>query len=122
MKEFAVNTTKESVAARRQISRDARDAFPPMGVFAILNQATGQVLIGSSRNAPGSLNRIQFELRQGTHPDKDLQQAWQRAPSHFVFKVLDLIKERPDAAFDYSAELRDMERLFRAELCSGSQQ
>lgn len=117
-----MNTTNKSATARRQISREARNAFPPMGVFAIRNEATGQVLVGSSRNVPGSLNRIQFELRQGTHPDRDLQQAWQRAPSHFAFEVLDLIKERPDPAFDYASELRDMEQLYRAELCTGSKQ
>lgn len=115
-----MSMSSKSTAERRKLSREARDAFPAMGVYAIRNQATGKVHVGSSRNAPGTLNRIQFELRLGTHPDKALQRAWQRAPSLFAFEVLELLKERSDPAFDYASELSDMEQMYRTELCPGS--
>ncbi len=65
-----MSISSRSATERRKLSREARDAFPAIGVFAIRNQATGQMHVGSSRNAPGTINRIQFELRLGTHPDK----------------------------------------------------
>jgi hypothetical protein len=110
-------TMSESTSARRALSRQARDAFPAMGVYAIRELATGQVRVGASRNVPGTINRIRFELRHGGHPDKALQAAWNRAGADgFAFEVLALVKERSEPGFDYAAELKELEALYRAEL------
>lgn len=107
-------------AQRRQLARQARDAFPPMGVYAIRDHATGMVRVASSRNVHGTLNRILFELRLGSHPDKALQAAWRSGgPGRFSFDVLELVEERSDPAFDYAAELRALEELHRAVLAGG---
>lgn len=104
-------------AQRRELSRRARDAFPPMGVYAIRDRSSGRVLVGSSRNVFGTMNRIRFELRLGSHPNKSLQAEWNRhGADRFSFEVLELLKERDDAAFDYAAELRSTEELYREEL------
>jgi len=68
----------DTPAVRRTLARQARDAFPPMGVYAIRELASGRVRVGASRNVPGTINRIRFELRHGGHPDKALQSAWKR--------------------------------------------
>lgn len=106
-----------SPTQRRQLSRAARDAFPPMGVYAI--RACGHVVVGSSRNAYASLQRAQFELRLGAHRDKALQACWNdEGPACFSFDVLELVRQREDAAFDYVAELRALEQLYREELAT----
>ena len=108
-----------SSAERRALSRQARDAFPPMGVYAIRDRVSGRVRVGSSRNVPGTLNRIQFELRLGSHPDKTLQSEWrQGGAGRFAFEVLQMLKERDDPAFDYAGELRVLEQLYREEFAS----
>jgi len=105
-----------SSTSRRALARQARNAFPPMGVYAIRDHATGAVRVGTSRNVHGALNRIQFELRHGSHPDKALQADWNRdGPQRFSFEVLALVKERSEAGFDYAAELAELEALYRAE-------
>lgn len=106
-------------AERRRLSRQARDAFPPMGVYAVRDRSSGLVRVGSSRDVYARLNRIQFELRLGGHPDKALQSAWRQDPAHFAFEVLQLVKQRTDPAFDYAEELRVLEQLYRHELCEG---
>lgn len=105
-----------SPAQRRQLSREARDAFPPMGVYAI--RAGGRVVVGSSRNVHGSLQRAQFELRLGSHRDKALQARWNDDPECFSFDVLELVRQREDAAFDYAGELQALEQLYREELAA----
>lgn len=106
-----------SAAERRQRSRAARDAFPPMGVYAIRDLATGRVRVAASRNAVGALNRVRFELRLGSHPDKSWQAAWDAGGGEaFSFDVIELVKQRDDPAFDYGAELRALEELYREEL------
>ena len=106
-----------SPAERRELARQARDAFPPMGVYAIRDRVNGSVRVGSSRNVHAAINRAQFELRQGQHKDKDLQDAWKHdGPDRIAFEVLEFVKERTEAGFDYAAELKDLEVLHRAML------
>jgi hypothetical protein len=102
---------------RRRRARQARDAFPPMGVFAVRDRTSGRVWMGSSRDVHARLNRIQFELRLGAHMDKQLQAAWQQDPARLSFEVVALVKQRTDPAFDHDEELRVLEQLYREELC-----
>lgn len=105
-----------SPIARRDLARQARDAFPPMGVYLIRNTETGQALVASSRNVHGAISRIRFELRLGSHRDKALQAQWDRSgPEKFDFDVLELLREREDANVDYAEELRMLEALYRAQ-------
>jgi hypothetical protein len=103
-----------SRSARRAAARQARDAFPPMGIYAIRNRASGHLLLGASRNVHAALNRARFELRMGKHPDCVLQAEWNRSGlDELVFEVLELVKEREDANFDYGGELKALEQIHR---------
>lgn len=105
-----------SSSTRRDISRRARDAFPPMGIYAIRDKETGEVLVASSRNVHGAMNRIQFELRMRSHPNKVLQAKWDRSgPGRFDFEIIELLKEREDSNFDYVEELRTLEQIYREQ-------
>lgn len=105
-----------SASNRREISRHARDAFPRMGIYLIRNKETGKVLVASSRNVDGALNRARFELRLRSHSNKALQAEWDRSgPGGFEFEIVDLLKERADPDFNYAEELRALEQFFREE-------
>jgi hypothetical protein len=115
-----MNSNPESRSVqRRLLSRQARDAFPPMGVYAIRDAATASITVGSSRDVHARLNRIRFELRLGTHPDTSLQATWRQNSANVTFDVLDMVKQRTDPAFDYAEELRLLEQLYREQLCGG---
>jgi hypothetical protein len=106
---------------RRALARRARDSFPAMGVYAIRNRATGDVIVKSSRNVPGAINRLAFELRQGWHRDRGLQSLWHaRGAEGVSIEVLELVRERPDPAFDHDAEMALLEALYRQELSPGA--
>lgn len=110
------NSNHPSASTRRQIARQVREAFPRMGIYAIRDKETGRVLVGSSRNVDGALNRAQFELRMRSHVDKTLQAAWNSSgPERFVFEIVELVKERDDADFDYAKEMQALEQLYREE-------
>ena len=103
-------------ASRRELARRVRDAFPPMGVYAIHNLATGRVRVLSSRNVPGAINRATFELKMRNSRDRELQSAWDRLGEQAVrFEVLEMVRERPDPAFDHDAELAALLELWRDE-------
>jgi hypothetical protein len=75
-----------------------------MGIFAVRNQATGRVSVKASRNVPGAINRLTFELRQGCHRDRSLQALWHaRGADGVTMDVLERVCERQDPAFDDDA-------------------
>ncbi|HWS76719.1 MAG TPA: GIY-YIG nuclease family protein, partial [Quisquiliibacterium sp.] len=57
------------------------------------------------------------ELGLGTHMDRTLQAEWNAVgPESFSMDVIELVRQREDAAFDYDGELRLLEQLYRLEL------
>ena len=85
-----------------------------MGIYAIRDRASGHRLLGASRNVHAPLNRARFELRMGKHADRVLQAEWNRSGvDGLAFDVLELVKEREDADFDYARELKALEQIYR---------
>ena len=85
-----------------------------MGIYVIRDRASGHRLLGASRNVHASLNRVRFELRMGTHADRVLQAEWHRSGADgLAFEVLELVKERADAHFDYAGELKALAQIYR---------
>lgn len=85
-----------------------------MGIYAIRDRAGGHLLLGSSRNVHAALNRARFELRMGKHADRLMQAEWNRGGvDALAFEVLELLKERTDAGFDYAGELKALEQIHR---------
>lgn len=108
------STHHASRSARRAAARQARDVFPPMGIYAIRDRAGGHLLLGASRNVHAALNRARFELRMGKHADRVLQAEWNRSGVEGLdFEVLELLKEREDATFDYAGELKALAQIHR---------
>lgn len=103
-------------ASRRELARTARDAFPPMGIYLVRDKEAGVVHVASSRHVHAAINRAQFELRFRSHANKALQAAWNAGGAdRIAFEVVDLLREREDAHFDYAEELRGLERLYREQ-------
>ncbi|MBV0881570.1 GIY-YIG nuclease family protein [Noviherbaspirillum sp. L7-7A] len=108
------SANQASRSARRAAARQARDTFPPMGIYVIRDRASSHLLLGASRNVHATLNRARFELRMGKHADPLLQAAWNRSGADgLAFEVLELVKEREDADFDYGGELKALEQIYR---------
>lgn len=85
-----------------------------MGIYAIRDRASGHLLLGASRNVQAALNRARFELGMGKHADRVLQAEWDRSGVEgLAFEVLELVKEREDAGFDYTGELKALEQIHR---------
>ena len=109
--------------ARRALTRDYKQAFPAMGIYAVRCDAADLLRLGASRNVDAILNRLRFELSNGSRRDAALAlalalaQAWARHGAQaFRFEVLDRVKEREDPLFDYDAELQALLSLWQQEL------
>jgi hypothetical protein len=85
-----------------------------MGIYAIRDRSSGYLLLGASRNVCAALNRARFELGTRKYADCVLQAEWNRLGAEgLVFEVLELVKEKVDADFDYAGELKALEQVHR---------
>jgi hypothetical protein len=100
---------------RAELRRRYKEEGRPMGIFAVRNRASGKVLLGASQNLPGALNAARFQLRLGSHRNRELQADWNAlGEDAFAFEVLDELERSPDR--DAAEELKVLERLWMERL------
>ena len=84
-----------------------------MGVYQILNLTNEKLLVGSSFNLDGILNRHKFELKMGGHKNSDMQNDWNTHGSeNFSFEVLEELFPRENPDYDYQEDLECLEDLW----------
>ncbi len=96
---------------------DYADTPRPAGIFAARNVQTSRLLVGSTPDLPGMLNRQKFQLTMGSHPDKALQADW-RAPGEraFAFEAVDELDLHGDTTADPTNDLRALKALWLDKL------
>ncbi|MDY7225697.1 GIY-YIG nuclease family protein [Hyalangium rubrum] len=107
-----------SSTRRAELKQNYKEKPPPMGVFVVRNRANGKVMVGSSLNLPGALNRVRFELTTGMHRTYPaLQEDWQHhGADAFSFEVLDVLPPPEEPGADLKEELRVLESLWLERL------
>ena len=99
--------------SRKDIHREYKERVKPAGIFQVKNMANGKVLLGSSLNLEGPLNRHKFMLKIGSHPNKDLQKDWDEfGPEQFVFEILEEVQIKDDPNFNLKDELTLLEMIW----------
>jgi group I intron endonuclease len=103
--------------SRKDIHRDYKERAIPAGVYQVKNTVNGKILLGSSLNLEGPLNRHKFMLKIGSHTNKALQKEWDEFGSEkFVFEILETVKVEDDPNFNLKDELTLLEQIWLEEL------
>jgi len=99
--------------SRQDLKREYKERKKPAGVFLVRNTANGKVLLGSSLNLEGSLNKHRFMLTMGSHINTRLQQDWNTyGPDHFVFEILEVVRVMDEPGFSVEDELTLLEQIW----------
>ena len=107
----------EKLKSRKDIVREYKERKKPAGVFQVKNTVNGKVLLGSSLNLEGSLNKHEFMLKVGQHRNQAMQADWNEAgPDKFVFEILEVVKVKDDPGFDLKDELTLLEAIWLEKL------
>ncbi len=102
---------------RKARSRQYKETPRAAGVYVVRNTATGKLLVGASPDFAGMLNRQRFQLENGGHPDRTLQQEWNElGPAAFAFEVLDELKPSSEPGYDPTGDLRVLRDLWLERL------
>jgi hypothetical protein len=103
--------------SRKEIHREYKERVKPAGVYQVKNLANGKVLLASSLNLEGPLNRHKFMLKIGSHTNKALQKDWNElGPEQFVFEILEEVKQKDDPGFNLKDELTLLEMIWLEKL------
>lgn len=102
---------------RKALIREYKDNPRPAGIFKVRNTTNSKVLIGSTPDLPGMLNRQRFQLEMGSHPDKELQADWNElGPDAFEISVLDTLEPAEEPSTDAREELRLLHQMWLERL------
>jgi hypothetical protein len=108
---------EQRMKTRKEIQREYKERVKPCGVFQVRNLANGKVLLGSSLNLEGPLNKHRFMLRINSHPNKELQADWNElGPDQFSFEILETIQIKDDPNFNLKDELTLLEEIWLEKL------
>jgi hypothetical protein len=107
----------EKMKTRKEIHREYKERVKPAGVFQVKNMANGKVLLGSSLNLEGPLNKHRFMLKINSHPNKELQKDWNElGPDQFVFEILETVQITDHPNFNLKDELTLLEEIWLEKL------
>jgi len=102
---------------RAELRRAYKETPRQAGIFQIQNTKTGKILLGSSTNLHGPLNKHRFILSIGRHDNAVLQSDWnQFGPDAFSFEILEILKPSDDPSFCLEDELTLLEQIWLEKL------
>ena len=108
---------ENKVKSRRELNREYTERVKPAGVYQVKNLTNGKVLLGSSLNLEGPLNRHKFMLKIGSHLNKDLQKDWDELGAEkFAFEILEQVQVKDDPNFNLKDELTLLEMIWLEKL------
>ena len=108
---------ENKIKSRRDLNCEYQERVKPSGVFQVKNIVNSKVLLGSSLNLEGSLNKHKFMLKIGSHTNKVLQKDWNElGADQFVFEILEMVKVQDDPNFNLKDELTLLEMIWLEKL------
>jgi len=102
---------------RAELRRAYKETPRQAGIFQIKNLQTGKILLGSSTNLAGPLNKHRFMLSIGKHDNAALQSDWnQYGAAAFTFEILEIVKPSENPLFNLDDELTLLEQIWIEKL------
>ena len=102
---------------RKKLIKEYKETPTPMGILQIRNNINGKVFLIKAKNLPGIINSQKFSLKNGSHPNKDLQNDYNDlGDANFIFEILDHLEPSEGVAFDYTKDLQALEEMWLDKL------
>lgn len=90
---------------RKELVNEWKKRCPEMGVISVKCKATEESFLGISMDTKADFNSTRFKLQLGGHPNKHMQELWNRyGEDGFEFSVLKELK-CDDPQKDYTEQL-----------------
>ncbi|MBN2426606.1 MAG: GIY-YIG nuclease family protein [Calditrichaceae bacterium] len=102
---------------KKEAIRSYKETIQPMGIYVIKNKKNGKIFIGGAKNLQGKLNSHRFQLKNGLHPNKEMQKDFNAlGETGFLFEILDQLKPKDNEKRDYTDDLKILEEMWLEKL------
>ena len=99
---------------KKELKQTYKETKLPRGIFQIRNKVNNKRIVGSSTTLNTVWNSHRFQLKNGSHPYKELQSDWNSlGEEHFSFEILDTLKE--EGLLNPKQELKILEEMVLEE-------
>ena len=102
---------------KKEKIKQYKQTIPLMGIYQIKNKKNGKIYIGSANDLHGIINRYKFQLKNGSHFNKELQKDYNElGEKSFTFEILDFLTPKEDVNYDYTEDLKILEKMWLEKL------
>lgn len=102
---------------RAELKQQYKETKQPMGVLQITNTVNGKIFIVGGPYMQGLIGRHRFQLKMNGHPNKELQQDWNRyGEENFAFEIVEVLEQSDDPTHDNMADLKTLEEIWLEKL------
>lgn len=103
----------------KQGREDYKQQDDRAGIYRVYNTETGMQWIDSSADVQGALNRMQFELKLGSHRRHALQADFKASAGKTLqFEILERICKKVDPSWNLQEALEQARTLWREEFAA----
>ena len=97
----------DNMDRKKQLKEQYKQMRTDMGVFIVKKKNDNKYLLVGTQNLKGMMNRVKFQLENGSYPNRELQKEWNEAkPDDFEFIVLETLEyDKDESKTDYSEEV-----------------
>lgn len=97
----------DNMDRKRELKEQYKQMRTDMGVFIVKKKNNNKYLLVGTQNLKGMMNRVKFQLENGSYPNRELQKDWNEAkPDDFEFIVLETLEyDKDESKTDYSEEV-----------------
>lgn len=109
---------KLSSEKKKELQEQYKQIKPDMGVLAVINKNKGKYFLEATPNLKAMINRVTFQLKNGSHIHKELQKDWQQlGAEQFEVKILEQLEyEQDENKTDYADELELLKMIWVEKL------
>lgn len=103
---------------KKQLKEQYKQMKSEMGIFAIYLKDSNKYYLETTQNLKGKMNSAKFQLQNGSHPNKELQDEWNiHKGNNFIIEVLEKLEyDKDESKTDYSEELSIMKIIWEEKL------
>ena len=102
---------------KKEMKRQYKQHVPAMGIYQTKNRINGKIWIAAGRDLHGQMNSCRFQLKNGIHPNKELQADYDRlGEEKFSFEVVDFLEPKKETGHNPAADLKTLEEMWLDKL------
>ena len=103
---------------KKELKEQYKQMKPPMGIFIIRSNSSNKCYIEVTPNLKGKINSAKFQLANGSHRNRELQQAWRDlGEAAFTIEVLENLEyDKDETKTDYKEDLALLKMMWEEKL------